>query len=781
MTDLLKKLRIVGLHPLVIEAVLLGSFLSFAFFPGSLRDIMRLGYVLFMIHLLAGEYRLRDLPLSHACLIGGVVSLLFLSLAPPHAQFHSRSLSYLWAVPGLVLLIHVHSRQSGDGFLLKLNSWRLAVIIVAVALNLLAQFVNGQSSGFYRNLHHLGFFSSLMIPLLVYFALGMKKWGRILAAGSAFGAFFLLWQSSSRVSWLAFFTSVLVTIFVFFRKKQVLVLLVVLLTASVLTAMISGQEEIILRIDDFLADWQTEERLYLWSDTVDMLMQGNLSQWLFGRGIGSFRYYFIHYDGLVAEHLKLFYTFPHNVILQSVFENGLIGSGIIAGLLIGFGAHLWRGTRKAVECRARRLYLLNFVGFWIVLLHSLLTHSLYSKYICYALSVIAGISLARLERDGYGLSFSTFLQHRIAPIMYAANGDSGRKSFKLLLYIISTLYFGLQAIRRESYRRGWRKSCRLPCKVVSAGNIVVGGTGKTPMTAYLVRALQRMGRRVVVVKRAYEGRGGGAPMVVSDGRQVLLDRLQAGDEAQMLARQLMPAPVMTGADRYRTGLAAVDRFRPDVIVLDDGFQHLRLQRDLDIVLLDGAAPLGNGHLLPRGILREPATELERADALVFTRATPESMPVGAHADLIPPGMPVYISNHKPYYFVRHSGDRSDLVLDRNPSPNYDFALLRNARVTAFSGIARNDDFQRVLVENGAELVSALAFNDHHRYTINELARIAESAMGRRADLLATTEKDYTRLPPDFDWPLDVMVIGVEIDFGAQEAAFRDFLRIRLEG
>lgn len=270
-------------------------------------------------------------------------------------------------------------------------------------------------------------------------------------------------------------------------------------------------------------------------------------------------------------------------------------------------------------------------------------------------------------------------------------------------------------------------------------------------------------------------------MVVSDGRQVLLDRLQAGDEAQMLARQLMPAPVMTGADRYRTGLAAVDRFRPDVIVLDDGFQHLRLQRDLDIVLLDGAAPLGNGHLLPRGILRESATELERADALVFTRATPESMPVGAHADLIPPGMPVYISNHKPYYFVRHSGDRSDLVLDRNPSPNYDFALLRNARVTAFSGIARNDDFQRVLVENGAELVSALAFNDHHRYTINELARIAESAMGRRADLLATTEKDYTRLPPDFDWPLDVMVIGVEIDFGAQEAAFRDFLRIRLEG
>jgi tetraacyldisaccharide 4'-kinase len=366
------------------------------------------------------------------------------------------------------------------------------------------------------------------------------------------------------------------------------------------------------------------------------------------------------------------------------------------------------------------------------------------------------------------------MRRRIESIMYGKDEEMGQGTLKCLLYGISVLYGRLQSVRRESYRRGWCTSVKLPCKVVSVGNIAVGGTGKTPMAAYLARTLQDMGKQVVVINRGYKGRGGSSPEVVSDGKQVLLDTLQSGDEAQMLARQLASIPVMTGDDRYRTGLAAIRRFNPDVIVLDDGFQHIRLQRDLDLVLLDRAAPLGNGHLLPRGTLREPADVLTFADAIIFTRATSEST-AAAQACFVPPEKPVFETVHRPYLRDCVPNQRAGLMNIGEYRCSYDLSRLLKARATAFSGIARNLDFLRVLLENGAELASIHTFGDHHRFSRNDLNRVSKAARRAGADILVTTEKDMMRLPTDFEWPLDLLVVGVEIDFGAADAAFREFL------
>ena len=363
------------------------------------------------------------------------------------------------------------------------------------------------------------------------------------------------------------------------------------------------------------------------------------------------------------------------------------------------------------------------------------------------------------------------LRQKIESIMHEKDGAEGQEALKLLLHGLSWLYGAVQVLRRECYRRNWFKSFKLPCKVVAVGNIAVGGTGKTPMTAYLARALLDMEQKVVVIKRGYKGRGGSAPIVVSDGRHILIDSERSGDEAQMLARQLKDVPVLIGADRYQTGVAAISRFQPDVIVLDDGFQHLRLQRDLDLVLLDSAAPLGNGHVLPRGLLREPVEVLKLAGGIVFTRSSTLNTVENKGLGIISRHMPVYSSSHRPYCYYR--------TRDQHSAPSRDFSRLQNARVTAFSGIVRNEDFHRVITEKGAELASAHVFPDHHPYTGNELKRIAESALDTGSDLLVTTEKDFMRLSPEFEWPLDLMVVGVEIDFGKQSESFRNFLQSRL--
>ncbi|MBI5810633.1 MAG: tetraacyldisaccharide 4'-kinase, partial [Deltaproteobacteria bacterium] len=171
----------------------------------------------------------------------------------------------------------------------------------------------------------------------------------------------------------------------------------------------------------------------------------------------------------------------------------------------------------------------------------------------------------------------------------------------IALYLLSILYGASVRMRASLFAIGLIKTKRLPCRVVSIGNLTVGGSGKTPMVMHMADILQKKGRRVVILCRGYKGSAKGVN-AVSDGRTVLLGYKEAGDEPYLLARRLKGVPVVVGRDRYKSGLYAIEAFSPDVILLDDGFQHIRLARDVNILLVDSKEGFGNGHLLPRGLL-----------------------------------------------------------------------------------------------------------------------------------------------------------------------------------
>ncbi|OGR34068.1 MAG: tetraacyldisaccharide 4'-kinase, partial [Desulfobacula sp. RIFOXYB2_FULL_45_6] len=192
-------------------------------------------------------------------------------------------------------------------------------------------------------------------------------------------------------------------------------------------------------------------------------------------------------------------------------------------------------------------------------------------------------------------------------------------SLEWVLAGLSYLYGKGAGVWQWLYLKKILRQKELPCFVISIGNIVAGGAGKTPMTLYTAELLKKIGKKPVVISRGYKGVYDGDFCIVSDGRRVFSTAEESGDEPFMMASRLM-FPVVVGKDRFKAGMRAVDRFGPDVIVLDDGFQHLRLKKDLDILLFDFKNPLGNTRLLPAGRLRQsPQSSAKRADAVIFTR------------------------------------------------------------------------------------------------------------------------------------------------------------------
>lgn len=285
-------------------------------------------------------------------------------------------------------------------------------------------------------------------------------------------------------------------------------------------------------------------------------------------------------------------------------------------------------------------------------------------------------------------------------------------------------------VRSLAYRYGLLRSRRLPGPVISVGNVVVGGTGKTPMTAWIAAYLLQRGKRVAVLTRGYGGSYEGRVAVVADGRKRLLSPAEAGDEPCLLADQLPGLIVVMGSDRFAAGSLAQELFDPDIFVLDDGFQHLRLQRELNILLLDAGLPFGNGYLLPAGHLREGRSSLRRADLVVFTRSRHDQVPV---VD-IPRGVPVLRARHRLSGFRPVGG-----------GPLQPFGELAGRRGLAFAGIADPDAFFASLEEAGLELRATLSFPDHSTYGEEEVAALARLRRSSGADYLITTAKDAVKL------------------------------------
>ena len=362
--------------------------------------------------------------------------------------------------------------------------------------------------------------------------------------------------------------------------------------------------------------------------------------------------------------------------------------------------------------------------------------------------------------------------------------NSSVPSWALLLDGISILYGLSQRLRAACYRHRVLPSRELPCKVISIGNITVGGTGKTPMTIHVGEMVRRIGFKVVIVSRGYKGLAEKHGGIVSDGRTICMDARMAGDEPYMIACRLKGVPVVVGKNRFSAGMLAISNFQPDVIVLDDAFQHLKLKRDLDLVLLDHMHPFGNSHLLPRGALREPVSALSRSAACILTRcrAGEDATPLSSAARIqkLVPRIPVFTSSSVPYWYEIHTGKHHRFEAVSQFYSANDVDQIKYRKVFCFSGIARNDDFRRTVIELGFRITGFLEFSDHHRYTDQNQTAILRCAEDTGADRLITTEKDYARLAFKKPFPLGLIVVGVKVSFGDNGQTFSTFIRDRLK-
>jgi tetraacyldisaccharide 4'-kinase len=370
------------------------------------------------------------------------------------------------------------------------------------------------------------------------------------------------------------------------------------------------------------------------------------------------------------------------------------------------------------------------------------------------------------------------LIHNVSSAM-TGNETRNRTPFLFFLSLISKIYGWGIKLRSAMYDLGLIRQKKLPCRVVSIGNLSVGGTGKTPMTVYLAQMLQGLGLKPAVVSRGYKGDLEKTGGVISDGEKLFADAQKAGDEPFMMAQILKGIPVLVGRNRFEAGMRAVKDFSADVIVLDDGFQHRRLKRDLDLVLIDDGVFFGNGHLIPRGILREPASGLSRCNACVLTRSGRNK---SKHQEMLMamiPGKEVFRAFHAPYvYGVFHLESRisgkSAKTEDRQ-----DFSFLSETSAFIFSGIARNSEFRAMIAEKVNSVAGYLEFPDHHPYTRQDMENIMRHAVVCGADMIITTEKDFSRMDRRLQRPMDLVVIGVNISFGDETKRFSNFIRRRI--
>ena len=346
-----------------------------------------------------------------------------------------------------------------------------------------------------------------------------------------------------------------------------------------------------------------------------------------------------------------------------------------------------------------------------------------------------------------------------------------REGFGLLtppLALLSLFYGVGVRLRVKACERRERES--LPGFVLSIGNLTVGGTGKTPAAMMLARWAVKEGYRVAVLSRGYGGTYRTETLEVTDGHNIQAGAREAGDEPYLMASRLEGVPVILARRRYLAGLHAHRRFNSNFFILDDGFQHLSLKRDLDLVLMDADRPFGNGHLLPRGPLREPVAHLARADAFLLTKGSAAGSPESSLARRLKDGFPdkpVFTSEHRPER-VRFPNRRED----------YDPEYLMGRRILAFAGIARPDRFRHTLEGLGAQVLFYQVFQDHHGFTPGELRDLMDLKDHLHADCVITTEKDWVRLKGQMDDP-DLAYLTIRLDLGPDFNGLVSLIRERL--
>ena len=329
----------------------------------------------------------------------------------------------------------------------------------------------------------------------------------------------------------------------------------------------------------------------------------------------------------------------------------------------------------------------------------------------------------------------------------------------LALAPLGSLYRLAMKARRALYRSGRFQVHDLGVPVISVGNLTTGGTGKTPLVEWIARELAQTGRRVCILTRGYGRRSAGSRVIVSDGNKILADAARAGDEPLLLAERLKGlAAVISDGDRVSAARWAVEHFHINVFVLDDGFQHLRVARDLNILTIDATNPWGNGRLLPAGVLRESRAELARADCIVITRADDPSATAELHREITAQ------SKDCPIFCSRMSLVGLRAVQGSPGQPLIAGDEIKASRAAAFCGLGNPESFFSLLRCCGYQLIHTQSFRDHHRYTQTDVDRFVRESIKRGAKVLLTTAKDEVKLRSfKFEVPCYTVDIAIEIE------------------
>ena len=333
-----------------------------------------------------------------------------------------------------------------------------------------------------------------------------------------------------------------------------------------------------------------------------------------------------------------------------------------------------------------------------------------------------------------------------------------------ILHPVSAVYGAAVRARLSAYSRGLLSPSSLGVPTVSVGNITAGGTGKTPFVEWLCRKLAEQGRRVGVLTRGYQRDSPQKRVLVSDGVSLFADVGQAGDEAFLLAKNLLGvAAIISDSDRTAAGQWAVKELGLNAFVLDDGYQHLQLTRDLNVLLVDATDPWGGKRLLPYGRLREPVSGVGRSDCVVITRADEPSAVQSLVNEIgdLNRGRPVLTSRMHVRAVLPLTENQIGAISPPNP-------------IAAFCGVGNPTAFFAQLRRNGYNVVLTRSFPDHHRYHQRDIDAVAEAAMKHRARSFITTAKDAVKLRQfAFRIPCYVLEIEVQID---QELRFLELLR-----
>lgn len=359
----------------------------------------------------------------------------------------------------------------------------------------------------------------------------------------------------------------------------------------------------------------------------------------------------------------------------------------------------------------------------------------------------------------------------------------GRRAdlLRWILLGLSGIYSRIILSRLWLYRMRLYRAHHLGCPVISVGNITVGGTGKTPVVEMIARELTAGGRKVAILSRGYKSvpkpligrvldkifrkKAIFTPRIVSDGKSLLLDSRTAGDEPFMLANNLRDVVVLVDRDRVKSGLYAIEHFGRDAIILDDGLQYLRLNRQLEVVLVDRQAPFGNDYMLPRGTLREPPASLRRATHIFLTKCSGEDNSAlleelrkfNRTADIIE-------CTHR----TRHLKN----LLTGEIKP---LEFLSGLTVGSICGIAAPESFENALRAHGAELSLTKTYTDHHRYTTREIELFIRRCAKRNIPAIITTEKDAVRIPRIIDPEVPIYYLRVEIEILHGQEGWQRFL------